>query len=163
MRMPGSLESWELRRNIALNLLEAGDPPPEVAAAVGTSVRTIYRWRAAARDGGRDALKSVKPPGRTPRLSPTQKAELATLLLEPPSGHGYGGRYLWTQELIADLIQRKFGVKYHHDRVCRILDMIGFSHQKPARRARERDEAKIEAWRAEAWPTLLKKTPTPTA
>jgi transposase len=42
-----------------------------------------------------------------------------------------------------------------------ILHELGFSHQKPARRAAERDEARIDAWRGEVWPALLKKVPTP--
>ena len=70
------------------------------------------------------------------------------------------GRYLWTQQLIADLIEREFRVTYHHDHVGVLLKRIGFTHQKPARRARERDEARIDGWRAEAWPALLKKVPT---
>ena len=84
------------------------------------------------------------------------------LLLKTPVECGLD-RYLWTQQLIADLIQREFGVSYHHDHVGAILHEMGFTHQKPAKRARERDEAKIEAWRKVFWPELLKKTPPPTA
>jgi transposase len=65
------------------------------------------------------------------------------------------------QQLVADLIAREFGVSYHHDHVGVILKAMGFTHQKPQRRARERDEAKIEAWRREFWPALLKKVPSP--
>jgi transposase len=68
---------------------------------------------------------------------------------------------MWTQQLIAHLIEREFGIRYHHDRICRILKRMGFTHQKPARRAKERDEAKIQQWRTEVWPALLKKVPTP--
>jgi putative transposase len=35
--------------------------------------------------------------------------------------------------------------------VSYLLHRIGFSWQVPARRAAERDEAKIAAWRAETW------------
>ena len=70
-------------------------------------------------------------------------------------------KYLWTQRLIADLVLREFGVRYHHDHVGVILKEMGFTHQKPARRAVERDEQRIEGWRREAWPALLKKVPTP--
>ena len=52
-------------------------------------------------------------------------------------------------------------MSFHHDHVGVILKAMGFTHQKPQRRARERDEAKIEAWRREFWPALLKKVPTP--
>jgi transposase len=161
MRRKGSLESWELRRNIAADMHEQGHKPGAIAKALGVSVRTVYQWLAARRAGGREALRSAKPTGRRPRLSAAQKARLAELLLTTPEQNGFAGRHLWTQRLIADLIGREFGVTYHHDRVGRILRAIGFTHQKPARRAKERDEAAIQAWRATAWPDLLKKAPTP--
>lgn len=82
------------------------------------------------------------------------------LVEQTPAQCGFD-RYLWTQQLIADLIAREFGVSYHHDHVGVILREIGFTHQKPARRAVERDGAAVDAWRRDAWPALLKKTPRP--
>lgn len=161
MRRKGSLESWELRRHIAADMHEQGHKPKAIAAALAVSVRTVYQWLAAHRAGGRPALRSAKPTGRRPRLTAEQKGRLAELLLASPEHNGFAGRYLWTQQLIADLIEREFGVRYHHDRVGRILKSIGFTHQKPARRAKERDEARIQAWRADVWPALLKKVPRP--
>ena len=155
------MESWELRRNIAADMHEQGHRPAGIAAGLKVSVRTVYQWLATYRAGGRAALCSAKPTGRRSRLSREHKARLAELLLNTPEHNGFAGRHLWTQQLIADLIEREFGVRYHHDRVGRILRAIGFTHQKPARRAKERDEARIQAWRGGAWPELLKKAPTP--
>ena len=62
----------------------------------------------------------------------------------------------------ADLIAREFGVSYHHDHIGVILREMGFTHQKPTRRAKERDEARIDAWRREVWPAFLKKVLTKT-
>lgn len=154
------MESWEVRRNIAIDMHAQGHSPGSIAAALKVSVRTVYQWLGAYRAGGREALRSRKPPGRRSRLSIADKQRLAELLLKSPEENGFAGRYLWTQQLIADLIEREFGVKYHHDRICRILKMIDFTHQKPARRARERDEVKISRWREEVWPELLKKVST---
>jgi transposase len=81
---------------------------------------------------------------------------LEELLLKTPAECGFD-KYLWTQQLIADLIQREFGVSYHHDHVGTILRDLGFTPQKPAKRAKERDEARIEAWRREVWPEIVKK------
>jgi transposase len=47
------------------------------------------------------------------------------------------------------LIAQEFGVSYYHDHIGVILREMGFTHQKPARRAKERDEARIDAWRRE--------------
>jgi len=95
-------------------------------------------------------------------LNASQREKLIELLLKTPMECGLN-RYLWTTQLIADLIQREFGVVYHHDHVGRLLGAMGFTHQKPARKARERDEARIEAWRLELWPALLKKVSRATA
>lgn len=160
MRKKGSLESWELKRNVAINMYEQGHRPQAIAKALEVSVRTVYQWVARYRKGGREAIRSAKPPGRPSRMTALQREQLVVMLQKTPEENGFVGRYLWTQQLIADLIEREFSIKYHHDRICRILKMVDFSHQKPARRARERDEARIETWRREDWPGLLKKVPT---
>jgi len=136
--------------------------PVQIALLLGIDAQTARTWRRKYRAGGRAALASGKSPGRPTRLNVEQKQRLAELLLQTPAERGFD-KYLWTQQLIAELIQREFGVSYHHDHIGIILRELGFTHQKPTRRARERDEARIEGWRREVWPTLLKKTPRPTA
>jgi transposase len=48
----------------------------------------------------------------------------------------------------------EFGVVYHPTHVGRLLKAIRWSPQKPARRARQRDEAAITHWRDETWPAI---------
>jgi transposase len=134
----------------------------QISASLKVDDQTVRRWRRVYVLGGRDGLLSSKHPGRTARLDAAQRAKLTELLLKTPKECGLN-RYLWTTQLIADLIQREFGVAYHHDHVGRLLGAMGFTHQKPARRARERDEKRIETWRLEVWPALLKKAPRTTA
>jgi transposase len=110
----------------------------------------VARWRRAFCAGGREALRSRGRPGRPTRLAGGQRRRLGELLVKTPGECGFAGRHLWTQQLIADLIEREFGVRYHHDHVGVVLKAMGFTHQKPARRARERGELKTEAWRREA-------------
>lgn len=157
MRKKGSLESWELRRTVAINMHQQGHKPKAIAKALDVSVRTVYQWIARYRKDGPQALLSRKPPGRKSRLSQQQNEQLVLMLQKTPEENGFVGRYLWTQQLIADLIEREFSIKYHHDRIGRILKALGFSHQKPARRACERDEVQIQQWREQVWPQLLKK------
>lgn len=162
MRKKGTREEWDRVRGIAANMFDQDTEPAEVAAALGVAAQTVRAWRRAYRKGGRPALASRKPTGRPPRLTAAQRVRLAGLLAAgAPAACGFAGRHLWTQQLVADLVAREFGVRYHHDHVGVILRDLGFTHQKPARRAVERDEAAIEAWRRDAWPALLKKTPRP--
>jgi transposase len=162
MRKKGTRGEWDRVRGIAANMFDQGRAPAEIAASLGVDAQTVRAWRRAYREGGRAALVSRKPPGRPALLTGGQRERLAELLLKTPAECGFD-RYLWTQRLIAELIAREFGVSYHHDHVGVVLKEMGFTHQKPTRRARERDEGKIDTWRQEAWPALLKKVPTPGA
>jgi transposase len=162
MRKKGTRAEWDRVRAIAANMLDLGRAPAEIAAALGVDDQTVRRWRRAYAGGGRDALVSRKPPGRPARLGDAQREQLAALLERTPAGCGFD-KYLWTTQLVADLIAREFGVTYHHDHVGVLLGAMGFTHQKPARRARETDPAAVEAWRRQTWPALLKKTPPPAA
>jgi transposase len=45
-------------------------------------------------------------------------------------------------------------VAYHPGHVWRLLRRLGWSPQRPARRAAERDEAEIARWREQEWPRI---------
>jgi transposase len=162
MRRPGSQSEWEKRRLIAANMFEQNLAPAVVAVSLEVDDQTVRRWRRQFNSGGRDGLLAHKHKGRPPRMNLDQKQRLKQLLLKTPAECGFA-KHLWTQQLIADLIQREFAISYHHDHVGVILHDLGFTHQKPTRRAKERDETRIEAWRTEVWPEILKKTPPTTA
>lgn len=147
-------------REIAANMFDRDKAPADIARDLGVDDQTVRDWRRKYRAGGRPALVSKKPSGRPALLTAPQRDQLAALLETAPRACGFD-EYLWTTRLIADLIAREFGVAYHNDHVGLLLGKMGFTHQKPARRAVERDEARIEGWRRDAWPELLKETPRP--
>jgi len=144
---------------IAANMFERGKRTREIADAVAAARSTVREWRRDYLAGGRAALASVRPTGRPRKLTEEQRVELRSLLAGEPAEHGYAGAYLWTTKLIARLIKDRFDVEHHHDHVGVILHELGITPQVPARRAKERDEAKIAQWRDEFWPALLKKVP----
>lgn len=158
MRRKGSAQALQQTRMIAANMFDQKLPTPQIAAVLDVDDQTVRRWRRLYQARGRAALRMNQHPGRPRLLSDADRAKLAQLLLCTPAECGFD-RYLWTTPLIAELIEREFAVKYHHDHVGVILAAMGFTHQKPARRSRERDEAKIHAWRQQTWPALLKKVP----
>lgn len=163
MRTPGTSEQLQRNRLIAANMFQQGLSSVQVAKSLEVDDQTVRRWRRVYTSKGRDGLLGKKHPGRPPRLTGAQKARLHQWLLQSPQACGFADKHLWTTQLIADLIRREFGVDYHHDYVGTMLHAMGFTHQKPARRAQERDEAAIAAWRQAAWPDLLKKVRTATA
>jgi transposase len=161
MRKAGTQAELERTRLIAANMFDQQLGTAQVAASLGVDDQTVRRWRRTYEAKGRDGLRRARThPGRRPLLDAAQRERLAGLLEQGPAACGLD-RHLWTTQLIADLIAREFGVTYHHDHVGVLLGAMGFTHQKPARRARERDEARIGAWRRDEWPALLKKVPTP--
>jgi transposase len=93
----------------------------------------------------------------TPELTDAQLRRLVKMLRKGPLKHGYTTD-LWTTGRVAEVIERVFGIRYDRDHVGRVLHRLGWSHQKPQRRAIERDEQAIEEWKRRRWPQV-KKTP----
>ncbi len=100
-----------------------------------------------------EALKAKPHPGRKPRLNEKQKQRLVKTLLAGPCKAGYRTD-LWTCPRVAEVIAKKFGVKYHPAHVWKILRSLGWTPQKPEQRARERNEADIRRWRRQEWPRI---------
>jgi transposase len=129
----------------------------EIARRIGCHASSVLRWRNAFRSQGPDGLKAKPASGRPPKLNPRQKQRLVRLLAQGALAHGYRTE-LWTTQRIADVIEQRLGVQYHRNHVGKLLHQVGWSHQKPERRAIERDEAAIETWKQTVWPAV-KKTP----
>jgi transposase len=161
MRPTGSPEGLERRRLRALALLGEGWLPAEVARRVGVDRRSVRRWKAAARKHGEAGVRARAAPGRPPKLTPGGKRRLEALLIKGPLASGFDTD-LWTCPRVAELIRQRLGVDYHVDHVGRLLHELGWSPQKPVRRAVERDERAIRRWVREDWPRV-KKTPTAAA
>ena len=156
MRPKGSAAELEQRRRQAIALLEQGVRAATVAKALKTSRASVTRWRQAHEQGGETALVAKPHPGRRPKLTPGQRHRLAKLLLQGARKHGYSTE-LWTLARVAELIAMKFGVEYDPSGVWHVLRSMGWSSQKPERRARERDEQAIATWRQQKWPRIKKR------
>lgn len=141
-------------------MLEARRGVQEVADRLGVSRRAVSKWkRAAASAGGPDGVAAKAKPRPPRKLSPAQLDELRGLLIAGPVACGLATD-LWTCPRVAALIRERFGVSYHPDHLSRLLRDLGFSPQKPVRRASERDEAAIARWVLRDWPRI-KKRPRP--
>ncbi|RME33397.1 MAG: winged helix-turn-helix domain-containing protein [Thermoflexia bacterium] len=63
---------------------------------------------------------------------------------------------MWTLKRVAQVIEREFGVQHHPGWVWYIFREMGWSPQKPERRAQERDEQAIQTWCTEEWEQVKK-------
>jgi transposase len=142
MRPIGTAEELQRRRLRAVELVNQGESPEDVARFLGCGRSSVYTWVKLAReDLGKLAAKPH--PGRTPRLTGEQLAELEGLLLKGAKAHGFRTD-LWTAARAAELIERRFKVAFHPEHVRKVLKRkLAWSSQKPQRRAKERDEAAI--------------------
>lgn len=144
------------RRIRAARLLQAGHAPAQVAAMVRAPRQTVYRWRDVLEAKGLDALREMSKGGRPAKLGAEELSRLQVALLEGPTAHGFGTP-LWTLKRVRLFIERQFGVRYSEVHVWRLLGQLGFSNQRPERRALERDDVAIEHWKKHTWPGLKKK------
>lgn len=156
MRTKGTAAELEQRRRLALALLDQGMKGAQVARTLDVSRAAVTRWRQAYEKHGPAGLAAKPHPGARPRLSAAQRRRLARLLLKGPRRHGYRTE-LWTLGRVAEVIATTFGVEYHPCHVWKVLRGMGWSCQKPERRARERDEEAIRRWRQEDWPRIKKR------
>ena len=157
MRPRGSAAELENRRWRAIDLLKRGLSIIGVARRLGCSHSSVILWRDKLGRHGKSALKAKPVPGRPTKLGATQRAKLPALLLRGAMAWGYSTD-LWTTSRIATVIGREFGVRYHRAHIGRVLDDIGWSCQKPERRALERDEEAIKRWKRYRWIAIKKKS-----
>jgi transposase len=146
----------EQRRLQAADLLRQGVHQAEVARRVGVHRQSVSRWAEQLEQGGKRALRQAGRAGRRPRLRPQDLRRIECGLKRGPEALGYGTS-LWTSWRVAHLIEQECGVKYHPSQAWRILRQLGWSCQRPAGRALERDEEKIRQWKQRRWPEIKKK------
>ena len=148
-------ERLEARRLRAAELFTAGVRQAEVARQLEVSAQAVSGWHVRFKVGGTDALRSKGPSGPAARLSDAQLARIEQALLEGATANGFVGE-LWTLDRVAVVIQRLTGVQHHPAHVWALLrHRLGWSVQRPRRRAAERDQAAIDRWVKERWPQIL--------
>ena len=156
MRPQGTAQQLEKRRRHAIQLIRMGKNLSAVARAVSASASSVFRWYQAYQATGVRGLRPHPTPGRPPKLSASQKRRLVKVLLKGPLATGYRTD-LWTLQCVAEVIDQQFGVQYHPCHVWKLRLSLGWSCQKPERRALQRDEAAIARWRRGRWPHIKKR------
>lgn len=144
------------RRLDAAKLFRKGQPQAAVARQFSVSRQTASRWHAAWLAGGKEALAGAGRTGRKPKLSGEELCRLEAVLLSGAATQGYETD-LWTLRRIAQVTRRAFGVTFHAGHVWKVLRQLGWSCQRPERKARERDEQAIRRWVRYRWPRIKKR------
>lgn len=149
------IKKREQRRLAAGRLFETGETQATVAKRCGVTRAAAGQWYAAWQTNRRHGLRSKGPSGATPKLNAVQKQQLKRAILRGPARAGYATDF-WTLARIRALAKKTVRVDLGTTSVWRRVIELGFSVQKPERRARERDEQAITDWKLKKFPKLKK-------
>jgi transposase len=147
-------QTLEVLRMRAVEQVQAGAHPEDVAHALGMHRKTVYGWLAKFREGGQDALKARPVPGRPPRLSGPQIARLYALVVGRDPRQLSFEFALWTREMVRQVIRREFGVGLSVVSVGRLLRTMGLSPQRPLHRAYQQNPKAVRRWKEEEFPAI---------
>lgn len=157
MRPSMSSKELEKRRTRAVEaVIREGETVAVVAKRFKVNLRTLYRWLAGYRKKGHLGIAARPAPGAPRKLQDSDLKRLEKLLLRGARSAGFPND-LWTCARIKELIKREFGISYHFNYVGRLLGKMGWSVQRPAKQAIERDERRIQNWVKKVFPRIKKK------
>jgi transposase len=141
---------------LAILAVVDGQSCAQVALILRVHEKTVATWFQAFCCYGLQETPRTKPTGRPPKLTPTQKAALATVIEEGPVKAGFSGA-CWRSPMIQQLIYERFGVYYNVFYIAQLLKNLGFSYQKAAFVSDHLNEAKRQEWRTKTWPQILRR------
>jgi len=150
-------EGLEKRRKDAARMFKTGTKQVEIARLLGVSRQSVSRWYKDWEKAGTKALRAAGRAGRKPKIGARDLKKIDMALRKGARANGFNTD-LWTLRRVAKVIEAITGVHYHQGHVWRILrDSMGWSLQRPAKRAKERNEKAVKVWISETWLELKKK------
>jgi transposase len=146
----------ERRRKQAVEAVKGGESTGAVARVLGVHPKSVSRWVRLARQPG--GLNARPHSGPIPGLSTADLKRLEDLLTKGAKANGWHNE-LWTAGRVARLIERTFGHRYHPEHVRKVLKhRLGWTSQKPRRKARERNDKEVARWVGDEFPRIVRET-----
>ena len=132
------------RRMLALAL--EGGSREAAARAAGMDRQSLRDWVHRYDAEGLAGLRDRRRPGRRPRLTPAQEAELAAVVERGPDPDR-DGVVRWRRVDLKALIETRFAVRLHERSVGKVLRRLGFARLSVRPRHPKADEAAQAAFR----------------
>jgi transposase len=108
-------------------------------------------------EGGEEQLQSHKAAGPEPKLTDRQCGQVRRWIIgRDPRLYGFDFG-LWTRQIVATMIEERFGVTYSLPGVGVLLTRLDIRPQKPLRRAYERDEKAVTEGKETKYPALRQR------
>jgi transposase len=130
----------------------------DLAKEIGVDRSAIAKWTSWYNAEGAEGLRTRLLPGRSPRLTEEQRAEVSRVVEAGPQAAGFQSG-MWTGALVGQWIEQRFGVHYHPQHIPRLLHQLGFSVQRPRKRLARADLERQAAWLRTTFPAIKKKPP----
>ena len=150
MRPMGTAADLQERRIKVVKWITDGTvSKKEAAKRANVSIRAIDKWLEKYKDRGITGLAPIpaKPPNR--KLTDKQ------ILLKGAVHSGFE-EDLWNCPRIAAVIKKKLSVSYHPQHIGRLLRRMGWTLQRPAKKAQGRSASDIEKWTKVEWKKIKK-------
>jgi len=148
-----STEARALREE-AVKLSLSGVSNAAIARQLKVARSSVNRWITSYKITGIQGIDIHL--GRPSKLTQEQTAQVLAHLTAGPEACGYDTP-LWNLARIADMITKTTGVRFNSNYVSEWMHGLGWTCQKPERRAKERDEESIKNWVQTTWPEIKKK------
>lgn len=149
-------QSESIRKQAVRAVIKEKRSPEEVIKIFGLHRSNIYKWIKQYKEGGWNALESRPSTGRIPIVDDKEKKILLKILMRNPLQLHFDFG-LWTLQMVAEIIVRKFQKDVSIWTVSRILHEIGYSKQKPLYRAYQQDPERVKKWLEEEYTVIEKE------
>lgn len=146
----------EWRRGRAVRAYIDGRRVTDIATEAGVTRGSVNRWLQWYDADHVEGLRTRIAEGAAPKLTEEQREALTVIIELGPIQAGYQSG-VWTGPMIGDLIEQRFGVRYHNHHVPRLLHQLRFSVQRPRKRLARADLARQATWLRETLPAIKKK------
>ncbi len=144
-----------IRKQVVRAVVEQDMSQKDAARIFGVTPESVCLWMKAYRAGGEKALCN-KPLGRPKgqKLTALQAAGIRKSIVGRCPDQLRLPGFLWTRELVGDMIERRHGVSLSRWTVGRYMKSWGLTVQKPMRRAMERNPAQVRYWLQSKYPAI---------
>jgi transposase len=146
-------ELTELRKR-GVAAVQEEQPVELVAQILGVDRSTLFGWLARYRRGGWDALDARKRGGRPPKVTAKMLSWVYGMVTTKDPRQLKFPFALWTSVMVAELIWRKFDIRLSKASVCRLMNQLGLSPQRPIWRAFQQDSELVAKWVKEEYPKI---------
>lgn len=143
----------ELRRR-AVSSIRNGQSPEKIAQVMSIHRGTVYGWLARFRDGGWGSLNAKKRGGRPPKLDGKALEWIFKTVSKKNPLQMKFSFALWTAKMVGQVIYERFGVRLSKASVCRLLNQLGLTPQRPIWKAYQQKPEAVNRWLKKEYPGI---------